>query len=226
MHTELERLEEMGCWRLMDTPPEANILGSKWVYALKLKPDSTIDRYKARLVVQGFKQKREVDFEDTFASTAGKCTIRMFFAIVNQLNLHCHMLDVTTAFLYGFCDKDIFMKQAPGFENGSGQVCHLVRALYGLKQAPRIWQERLATALIGIGFIASYMDPNLYVLVRGTQILFLLDYVDDILLASADLEILVSVKQQLCEEFKITDMGEVQKYVGFEVHRNRDEGQT
>ena len=225
MHTELERLQEIGCWQLVDPPEGANILGSKWVYALKLKLDSTIERYKARLVVQGFGQKKDLDYDETFASTAGKCTIRMFLVLCCQLGLWCRQLDVTTAFLYGFVDKPIYMRQPPGHDDGSGSVCKLVRALYGLKQAPRILQERLSVALIEMGFKASAMDPNLYVLKRGTQTLLLLDFVDDILLGSADLELIEWVKEKLCNEFKMTDMGEAHKYVGIEIMRNKEDGE-
>ena len=224
MHAEKSRLDEMCCWELVDCPPGANVLGSKWVYALKLKPDQTIDRYKARLVVQGFGQKQDIDYDDTFASTAGKCTIRMFLALVCQLGLHCTQLDVTTAFLYGFVDKDIYMRQPPGFGDGTGRVCRLVRSLYGLKQAPRIWQEKLRSALLLMGFKSSDMDPNLYFLVRDGHTLFLLDYVDDMLVASKDLKLVDWVKNQLINDFKITDMGEVQKYVGFEVCRDKENG--
>jgi histone deacetylase 1/2 len=72
----------METWELVSPPPGANILGSKWVFALKTKPDGSLDRFKARLVVQGFGQKEGVDYDDTFASTAGKTTVRIFFAMI------------------------------------------------------------------------------------------------------------------------------------------------
>ena len=148
--------------------------------------------------------------------------MRMFLALVCLLDLQCTQLDVTTAFLYEFVDKDIYMRQPPGFDDGSGRVCHLVRALYGLKQAPRIWQEKLCSALLGMGFKASDMDPNLYVLHKDGHTLMLLDYVDDMLLASKSADLVKWVKDQLVDNFKITDMGEVQKYVGLEVHRDKE----
>ena len=116
------------------------------------------------------------------------------------------------------------MKQPPGYDDGSGRVCRLIRALYGLKQAPRIWQEKLSAALIRMGFKASDMDPNLYVLVWNSHVLLLLDYVDDILLASRNQEVITWVKQQLMSQFKMTDLGDVNKYVGFEVIRDKEQG--
>ena len=96
---EKERLEEMGAWELVDPPPSANLLGSKWVFAIKYNPDGTVARYKARLVVQGFGQKEGIDFDETFVPTAGKPTVRIFLALVCAQNLHLHQMDVTTAFL-------------------------------------------------------------------------------------------------------------------------------
>jgi len=159
----------MGTWELVDPPPGANVLGSKWVFAVKTKPDGTLDRFKARLVVQGFRQKKDVDYDQTFASTAGRGTVRTFFALVCSLGLHCRQLDVTTAFLYGDVDKEIYMRQPPGHDDGSRRVCKLRRSLYGLKQAPRIWQETLQSSLLALGFVGSDLDPSLYILGKDGQ---------------------------------------------------------
>jgi hypothetical protein len=140
---ELSRLDEMQVYELVEPPPGANILQSLWVFAVKLKPDNSVDRFKARLVVNGSGQKEGIDFEETFASTAGRSTIRMFLAMCCVLGLLIDQLDVTTAFLYGDVDKEIYMRQPPGHKDGSGRVCRLRRSLYGLKQAPRIWGETL-----------------------------------------------------------------------------------
>ena len=113
---ELDRLAEMGTWELVDPPPGANILGTKWVFALKRRPDGTLERFKARFVAQGFGQKEGVDYDETFAGTAGKLTIRTFLSLVAVLGLKTRQLDVTTAFLYGEVDKDIYIRQPPGHE--------------------------------------------------------------------------------------------------------------
>jgi hypothetical protein len=215
----------MGTWQLVDPPPGANILGSKWVFALKTKPDGTIDRFKARLVCQGFGQKEGVDFDETFASTAGRSTVRLFLALICVLGLRVKQVDVTTAFLYGQADKEIYMRQPPGHDDGSGRVCRLVRALYGLKQAPRIWGETLRASLLRLGFRSSSMDPCLYLLRKDGQDLFLLDFVDDMLLASHSEPLIEWVFAELCKEYALTDMGDVERYVGLHVHHDRSTGQ-
>ena len=98
------------------------------MFALKFKPDNSIDKFKARLVVDGSGQQEGVDFSDTYASTAGKTTIRMFLALVCVLGLHMHQLDVTTAFLYGDVDREIYMHQPPGHGDGTRRVCRLKRS--------------------------------------------------------------------------------------------------
>jgi hypothetical protein len=222
---ELGRLEKLGCWELVDPPPGANILASLWRFTVKLNPDNTIDRYKARLVVNGSGQKEGVDFGETFASTAGRTTIRIFLAMVCVLGLHLHQLDISTAFLYGDVDKEIYMRQPPGHSDGTKRVCRLVRSLYGLKQAPRIWSETLNKALEEIGFVQSAMDPSLYWLERDGVIVWLLDFVDDILLAGANMELITWSKEQLMRRFTVSDMGPSRRYVGVHIHRDMEKGE-
>jgi hypothetical protein len=222
---ELGRLEEMGTWELVDPPPDANILPSLWVFALKFKPDNTVDKFKARLVVNGSFEQQGKDYDETFASTAGRTTIRMFLALCCAQGLYIHQMDVTTAFLYGFVDKEIYMRQPPGHYDGTSRVCRLVRSLYGLKQAPRIWSETLRASLLEIGFRQSMLDPSLYYLEKEGQTLYLLDFVDDMLLASASESLIQWGKDQLTERYKMTDMGVAQKYVGIHIHRDMEKGE-
>ena len=221
---ELGRLVEMGCWELVEPPPTANILASLWRFTVKLNPDNTINKYKARLVINGSNQIEGVDYGETFASTAGRTTIRIFLAMVCVLGLHLHQLDITTAFLYGAVDKEIYMRQPPGHTDGTKRVCRLVRSLYGLKQAPRIWSETLNKALVEIGFTQSELDPSLYWLVRDGVTLWLLDFVDDILLSSVSMSLITWAKEQLMSRFKVTDMGPAQRYVGVHIHRDMEKG--
>jgi transposase InsO family protein len=223
--TELERLEEMGAWEMVQPPPGVNILAALWVFVVKRKPDNTIDKFKARLVVNGSGQKYGLDYGETFASTAGRSTLRMFLAMVCCQDMHLHQLDVTTAFLYGFVDKEIYMRQPPGHSDGSGKVLRLVRSLYGLKQAPRIWSETLSAYLLKVGFIQSDLDPSLYSYTKDGVVLWLLDFVDDMLLACVSLALIDHVKAELMKEYKMTDLGVAEKYVGVYIHRDLVKGE-
>jgi hypothetical protein len=134
-------------------------------------------------------------------------------------------MDVSTAFLYGEADADIYMKQPPGHTDGTSKVCKLRRSIYGLKQAPRIWRKRLEEALINMGFKRAQCDQDLYILERGGETLYLLGYVDDLLLAGRDLELMSWVKQCLATEFTMKELGEAQVFIGMRIHRDRKGGQ-
>jgi len=130
---ELRGLEEMGAWKLVEAPDGANILRSLWTFALKLNPDNTIERFKARLVIDGSQRREGVDYEDTFASTAGRTTVRVFFAMAAIQGWDVRRIDVSKAFLYGEIDRDVYMRQPRATLDGTGRVCKLLRSLYGLE---------------------------------------------------------------------------------------------
>ena len=135
---ELSSILENNTWVLSDLPPGSKPLGSKWIFKRKMKVDGTIDKFKARLVIQGFRQKPGIDYFDTYAPVARISTIRLLIALAAINNLVVHQMDVKTTFLNGEFDEEVYMNQlesfvVPGNEN---MVCKLVKSLYRLKQAP------------------------------------------------------------------------------------------
>ncbi|GJX84057.1 zinc finger, CCHC-type containing protein [Tanacetum coccineum] len=90
-------------------------IGCKWIFKRKMKGAGTIDKFKARLVIQGFRQKEGIDYFDTYAPVARITTIRLLLALVAIYNLVIHQMDVKTAFLNGDLDKKVYMKQPKGF---------------------------------------------------------------------------------------------------------------
>ena len=117
------------------------------------------------------------------------------------------------------------MRQPPGFEDGTSQVCKLIRSIYGLKQAPRIWQELLKECLLRIGFKVSDLDPALYLMRVDGTLVVLLDFVDDTIIGSLDDSLMDRVISSLCAEFKITDLGRPQRYVGMYFVRDEESGE-
>ena len=88
-------------------------------------------------------------------------TMRALLALVVSDDLVLHQLDVTTAFLNGELNEDLYMVQPPGYEQGGPNiVCHLQRALYGLRQAPRAWHKKLKSTLLELGFTESESDSR------------------------------------------------------------------
>lgn len=101
-------------------------------------------------------------------------------------------------------------------------VCKLHKALYGLKQAPRQWYERLKAALVQFGFQGSKCDPSLFVYTRGTNIVYLLVYVDDIIITGSSPAIISGLVNQLNSVFTLKQLGDLDYFLGIEVQKQPD----
>jgi histone deacetylase 1/2 len=187
MNSEYEALMRNKTWHLVPPQRGTNVIGCKWVYKIKRKSDGSLDRYKARLVAKGFKQRYGIDYEDTFSPVIKATTIRVILSLAISCGWSLRQLDVQNAFLHGLLEEDVYMHQPPGFEdpNRPNYVCRLDKALYGLKQAPRAWYSRLSEWLIQLGFKASKADTSLFFFSKGGITMFVLVYVDDIIVASS-----------------------------------------
>ncbi|KAH7460549.1 Retrovirus-related Pol polyprotein from transposon TNT 1-94 [Fusarium oxysporum f. sp. matthiolae] len=210
-------LVENGVWTLVTLPPGRKALRGKWVFKLKIGENGQVLRYKARFVVRGFEQREGIDFNETFASVVKPMSYKMIFAIAAALDLELEQMDVKTAFLYGLVNEEIYVQQPEGFDDGSGRVCKLLRALYGLKQAPRVWYETLSTFLATLGFKPLLSDMGVFV--KGHT--FIAVYMDDLLIAGPSKDETVAVKQDLCNKFKMTDLGPCKYYLGMSLRRDR-----
>ncbi|GJW00944.1 zinc finger, CCHC-type containing protein [Tanacetum coccineum] len=115
INDEMDSILGNNTWVLADLPPGCKPLGCKWIFKIKLKVDGTIEKFKARLVIQGFRQKSRTYYFDTYASVARISTIRLLIAIASIHNLIIHLLDVKTAILNGESDEKVYMNQPQGF---------------------------------------------------------------------------------------------------------------
>ncbi|CAM8902430.1 unnamed protein product [Rhodiola kirilowii] len=124
-------------WVLSDLPPGCKPLGCKYIFKKKMKDDGLVDKFRARLVIQSFRQKEGVDNFDTYAPVARISTIKLLIALATIIN------DVKTSFLNGDLEEEIYMKQPEGFVmlGNENKVCNLVKSLYGLKQSPKLCQK-------------------------------------------------------------------------------------
>ncbi|GJT91947.1 zinc finger, CCHC-type containing protein [Tanacetum coccineum] len=131
-------------WVLTDLPPGCRPLGCNWIFKRKLKVDGTVEKFKARLVIQGFKQKSRIEYFDTYAPVARISTIRLLIAMASIHCLIIHQMDVKTTFLNGELEEEVYMNQPLGFilPGNENKVCKLVKSLYGLKQAPKQWHQK------------------------------------------------------------------------------------
>ncbi|CAI7853277.1 unnamed protein product [Closterium sp. NIES-54] len=224
MEKELVSIKENDVFELVDPPNGAYLGGCKWVLKNKLGADGSVERYKARLVAQGYAQREGEHYSEAFAPVAKATTLRVLLALAASLNLEVEQLDVCTAFLYGLLMEEVYMRQPPGYDDGSGRVWKLKRTLYSLKQSPRGWYKRIDDFLLQHGFARSECDSALYVLKEGEEQLVLLLYVDDLLLFSDSKDLIREVKQRLGAEFAMRDLGPVTYYLGMHVDRDRANG--
>ncbi|GJR59632.1 zinc finger, CCHC-type containing protein [Tanacetum coccineum] len=130
------------------------------IFKRKLKVDGTIEKFKVRLVIQGFRQKSEIDYFDTYAPVARIITIRLLIALALIRNLIIHQIDVKTTFLYDELDYVAYMSQPRGFimPGNENKVCKLVKYLYGLKQAPKKRHQKFNEVVLSNGYLLNQAD--------------------------------------------------------------------
>jgi hypothetical protein len=154
INVEFDALMKNKIWHLVPPQKGGNIIDCKWVYKIKRRGDDCLDRYKARLVVKGFKQQYGIDYEETFSPVVKSATIRVVLSLVVSQGWTIRQLDVQNTFIHGFLKEDAYMWQTPGYEDKilPHYICKLDKTLYGLKQPPRAWYARLSTKLLELGF--------------------------------------------------------------------------
>ena len=222
---EWKALEEQGVFEKVDLPPDKNVLDTKWVFKVKTKGDGTFDRFKMRLVARGFRQVFGLDYNETFAPVGKYTTARALLAVATAREYEIHQMDISNAFLHGDLEEEVYMTQPEGFEDGTNKVLKLKKSLYGLKQSPRCWNKALHQVLIDNHFKQSSADPSLYVLHNKKDPLWMLVYVDDLLIVSPSLPLISTIKNVLQENFKIKDLGEATYYLGMNINRNKKRGE-
>ncbi|CAI7891849.1 unnamed protein product [Closterium sp. NIES-53] len=211
MESELKSIEENGTWELVELPEGRKAITSKWLFKIKSDADGKIERYKSRLVAKGYHQKEKVDYKELFAPVVKLTTLRTLLAGAAIKGWVVKQMDVTTAFLNGVLEEEIFMAQPEWFDDGSGRVLRLKKALYGLKQAPRQWYFKLRGVLEEIGFTPSTADHSLFMLGEGEQRSFMVVYVDDILIFSPSSGLVKEVMLKLQDKFKCKALGDCVK---------------
>jgi histone deacetylase 1/2 len=224
MNDEHAALLKNATWRLVPPTIGHNIVGCKWIYKIKQKPDGTVDRYKARLVAQGFSQRFGVDYADTFSPVVKPTTVRIILALAISRNWSLRQVDIQNAFLHGELHEEVYMHQPPGFidQKHPNFVCKLQKSLYCLKQAPRAWYSTLSQKVQSLGFQRSKADTSLFFLRRGRITIYMLIYVDDIIIASSCDRVTDRLIAQLRDAFAVKDLGPLTYFLGVEVTATRD----
>ncbi|KAG8478019.1 hypothetical protein CXB51_027833 [Gossypium anomalum] len=221
MQEEMESLHKNRTWDLVKLPKGKKTVSCKWVFK---KKEGTLGveepRYKARLVAKGYSQIPGVDFTNVFSLVVKHSSIRALLGIVAMHDLELEQLDVKTLFLHGELDKDIYMQQPEGFivSEKEDYVCLLRKSLYGLKRSPRQWYKRFDSFMTSHDSKRSSLDTCVYFKKNSDgSFVYLLLYVDDMLIAAKDKGEIRKVKAQLSEEFEMKDLGPAKKLLDDEI---------
>ena len=222
MDREMESMYSNSVWSLVEAPKGVKPIGCKWIYKRKRRPDGKVETFKARLVAKGYTQKERIDYEETFSPVAMLKSIRILLAVAASLDYEIWQMDVKTTFLNGSLEEDIYMQQPEGFiaRGQEHMTCKLQRSIYGLKQASRTWNIRFDQAITLYDFEKSLDEPCVYKRIQGTKVVFLVLYVDGILLIGNNIEVLSSVKGWMQKQFDMKDLGEANYILGIKLLRD------
>ncbi|KAJ4715159.1 Retrovirus-related Pol polyprotein from transposon TNT 1-94 [Melia azedarach] len=225
MGDEMESLHKNQTWELTKRPQDRKIVTCKWVYKKK-EGETSVEgiKYKARVVARGFTQREGVDYNEIFSPVVRHTSIRLLLAIVAHQDLELEQLDVKTAFLHGELEEEIYMTQPDGFQvpGKEDYVCKLKKSLYGLKQSPRQWYKRFDSYMIEIGYTRSLYDCCVYYSkATNGSLIYLVLYVDDMLIAAKNKSNVQKLNDLLSVEFEMQDLGAARKILGMEIYRDR-----
>lgn len=208
----------------MPKPPHRDIISTKWVFSVKHDENGNPCRNKARLVAKGFTQKYLLDYNETFAPVARMVSFRYLLSMAAQYDLSVHHMDVKTAFLNGDLVEELYIRIPEGLPKQNNMVCKLNKSLYGLKQAARCWFDKFDKVLRDYGFINSRKDNCVYIKIGSSMKdhIFIVLYVDDLVIFTADINKLNELKRYLMNIFQMVDLGEIKLFLGIKITRTKD----
>lgn len=215
-------LTSMGTFELCDLPTGFKPLKPLWVQAAKRDQDGNITRKKARLVVRGYAQREGIDYGDVFAHVLRSDSLHTLFGLAAIYDWDIHGLDVVSAFLNGKVEEELYMRQIPGYEDGTNRVLRLIGSLYGLKQAPHIWNNLFSSKFLSLSYTRLPSEPSIYTRHKGDQLSILAVYVDDIAVFTSKGHV-TGAKKELMELFEMRDLGELNNFLGYRITRNRND---
>jgi len=223
METELNNLEKLSTWEVIEKPRQSNIIKSKWVFKKKTR-NGFLERYKARLVAKGFTQKQGEDYDETFAPVARHTTTRLVIADAARKGRKLIKADIEAAYLNAPVLEDIYLEIPQGLsghlqQDLSGKCLKLKKSLYGLKQSARNWYECLTEWLREQKFTPSDADPCLFINEEiDAKVLI---YVDDTLIDIPE-KFRDSFKKNLEARFKLSEYQMLDWHLGLQIHQDEN----
>jgi hypothetical protein len=196
MDEEIASSDKNEAWDLVEFSIGINPIGSKWLFKKKLNAEGKVEKYKDRLVAKGYSQVEGIDFGEIFSHVAKLISIKFMLFFVFAFDFEVEQMDVKTPFLHGDLKEEIYMKHPEGFvvKGKKELVCKLKKSMYGLKQSPMMWYQIFDTYMLGLVFKRRKEDHYVHFKLIGDHLIYLVLYVDDMLLIGNNKEIIQDVK--------------------------------
>ncbi|PKI44551.1 hypothetical protein CRG98_035051 [Punica granatum] len=213
-------------WDLVPLPEGVKPIGCKCIFKTKRDSKDNVEKYKTRLIAKAFTQMEDIDYKKTFSLVSSKDSFRIIMTLVAHSDLELHQMDIKIVFLNGDTDETIYMVQPENFVSGDPKkmVCKLKKSIYGLKQVSCQWYHKFHQVIISFGFEINAVDECMYHKFSSSKYIFLVMYVDDIMLACNDIGLLHETKRFLLEKFEKKDLRDAYFVLGIHIHRDRSRG--
>nr|AAF65309.1 reverse transcriptase [Picea glauca] len=223
MVEEMDSLDKNESWDIVELLARRKSVGRKWLFKKKFNVEGKVEKYKARLVEKGYSQVEGIEFGEIFSPVAKLTSIRFLLSIVVAFDLEVEQMDVKTTFLHGDLEEEIYMKQPEGFvvKGNKELVCKINKSLCGVKQSPRMWYQKFDTYILRLGFVISRADHCVYSKQVGNHFIYVVLYVDDMLLVGNNMDVIKEVKSQLSSKFDMKDLGAANFILGMDIKRDR-----
>jgi hypothetical protein len=218
---QLDKIRSKNAYELV-TPPTDNveILPGKWVFDLKSDAEGNILEYRARWVVCGNFQEK--DNSERYAPVASDASVKIFLTKVAREDMELRQIDIVSAYLNAALkNRKIFIRQPTGYEEGNkSDAWLLLQALYGLRESACLWYKTFDKKLHECGFVPLLEDLCVYMREKDGSMLIL--HVDDCLIAATSNEVIEDIVKVLHDSFGVKDLGEPSRFLGCNLHRNRE----
>eukprot|EP00833_Pecoramyces_ruminatium_P015598 jgi/Orpsp1_1/1189630/evm.model.d7180000073350.1 len=213
---ELENMKDKKVYSFVSVlPKNKNVVTCKWVFTYKRDDKGNIIKCKARLVARGFSQILGIDYVDTFSPTLKQDSLRIITALATYYKFNIYQLDIKAAYLNAELNEEIYMEIPEGSEDFGKGYWRLRKAIYGLKQAGRMWNYKIDSVLLELGFYRCKSEPCVYVKkdIYNNIICLLAMYVDDIMIAGKD-KVINKFKEEIKNKFELSNIGPIDFIIG------------
>lgn len=224
MRAEIAQHQRLKTYELVDLPKGRKAIRCRWHLHIKTNSQGEIVKYKARLIAQGFTQTEGEDYFETYAPVSRQESLRALTAFAALHRFHIHQLDVVAAYLHSTLEEEIYMKQPPEFDDGTGRVCRVIKAIYGLKQPGRTWNAKLNADFAAMQLRQLTADSCVYTRTLDNAPIFIVNHVDDMSVMASTLTTITRIKTMIASRLEVSHLGEIQQYIGIEFDIDRERG--